>query len=38
LEIAMGILLIIIGFMLFFGLFETITIYLQRFGSLIKGI
>ena len=38
LEIAMGILLIIIGFMLFFGLFETITIYLQRFGSLFNGI
>ena len=38
LEIAMGVLLIIIGFMLFFGLFETITIYLQRFGSLFNGI
>lgn len=34
LEIAMGVLLIIIGFLLFFGVFETITIYLQRFGNL----
>jgi cytochrome c-type biogenesis protein len=38
LEIAMGVLLIVIGLLLFFGLFETITIYLQRFESLISGI
>jgi cytochrome c-type biogenesis protein len=38
LEIAMGVLLIIIGILLFFGIFETITIYLQRFGSLFKGL
>jgi cytochrome c-type biogenesis protein len=37
LEIAMGVVLIIIGILLFFGIFETITIYLQRFGSLISG-
>ena len=38
LEIAMGVLLIIIGAMLFFGLFETITIYLQRFGSVFDNL
>ncbi len=37
-EIAMGVILIVIGLLLFFGLFETITIYLQRFGSLFEGI
>lgn len=37
-EIVMGVILIIIGLLLFFGLFETITIYLQRFGSLFEGI
>lgn len=36
LEIVMGGLLIIIGILLFFGIFETITIYLQRFGSLFS--
>jgi cytochrome c-type biogenesis protein len=36
LEIAMGVLLIIIGAMLFLGLFEQITIYLTRFGSLFN--
>ena len=34
LEIAMGVILIIVGVLLFLGLFETITIYLQRFGTL----
>ena len=34
LEIAMGAILILVGFMLFFGLFEQLTIYLTRFGSL----
>lgn len=38
LEIAMGVLLIVIGVLLFFGLFETLSIYLQRFGNLIQGI
>jgi len=38
LEIAMGVLLIVVGVLLFLGAFETITIYLQRFGSLIEGI
>jgi cytochrome c-type biogenesis protein len=38
LEVAMGVLLIIIGALLFFGVFETITIYLQRFGSLFDGL
>jgi len=33
-EIAMGVLMIIIGTMLFFGLFEQLTIYLTRFGSV----
>jgi cytochrome c-type biogenesis protein len=37
LEIAMGVILIIVGILLFFGLFETISIYLQRFGTLIGG-
>jgi cytochrome c-type biogenesis protein len=36
LEIAMGVILIIIGLLLFFGVFETITIYLQRFGNLFN--
>lgn len=35
LEIAMGAILIIVGSLLFLGLFETITIYLQRFGTLL---
>lgn len=34
LEIAMGVILIIIGLMLFFGIFETLSLYLQRFGSI----
>ena len=38
LEMAMGVLLIVVGLLLFFGAFETITIYLQRFGNLIEGI
>ena len=38
LEIAMGVLLIVVGVLLFLGAFETITIYLQRFGNLIEGI
>jgi len=38
LEIAMGILMIIIGSMLFFGLFERLTIYLTRFGSLFNSL
>jgi cytochrome c-type biogenesis protein len=38
LEIAMGVLLIVVGLLLFFGTFETITIYLQRFGSFVEGI
>lgn len=38
LEIAMGALLIVIGVLLFFGIFETITIYLQRFGNLFQGL
>jgi len=37
LEIAMGVVLIIVGSLLFFGLFETISIYLQRFGTLFGG-
>jgi cytochrome c-type biogenesis protein len=37
LEIAMGVILIVIGGLLFFGVFETITIYLQRFGTLLGG-
>ncbi|RLD09076.1 MAG: cytochrome c biogenesis protein CcdA [Chloroflexota bacterium] len=38
LEIAMGVLLIIVGVLLFFGIFETITIYMQRFGNLFGSI
>lgn len=38
LEIAMGVLLIVVGVLLFFGVFETITIYMQRFGNLFGGI
>lgn len=38
LEIAMGVVLIIVGVLLFFGIFETITIYMQRFGNLFGGI
>ncbi|MCJ7735185.1 MAG: cytochrome c biogenesis CcdA family protein [Anaerolineales bacterium] len=34
LEITMGVVLIIVGGLLFFGLFEKITIYLTRFGTL----
>lgn len=34
LEIVMGVILIVVGFMLFLGLFEQLTIYLARFGSL----
>ncbi len=37
-EIAMGVIMIVIGLMLFFGLFEYITIYLQRFGSVFDGL
>jgi cytochrome c-type biogenesis protein len=36
LEIAMGVVLIIVGLMLFFGLFEQLTIYLTRFGSVFS--
>jgi len=35
LEVAMGVVLIIVGNLLFWGLFERLTIYLTRFGSLI---
>jgi cytochrome c-type biogenesis protein len=38
LEIVMGVLLIVIGLMLFFGLFEQLTIYLTRFGSLFGNL
>jgi cytochrome c-type biogenesis protein len=38
LEIAMGVILIIIGLMLFFGWFEQLTIYLTRFGSLFGSL
>ncbi len=38
LEIVMGVILIIIGLMLFFGLFEQLTIYLTRFGSLFGNL
>jgi len=38
LEIAMGGVLIVIGLMLFFGLFEQLTIYLTRFGSLFGNL
>ena len=37
-EIAMGVIMIVVGLMLFFGLFEYITIYLQRFGSVFDGL
>jgi cytochrome c-type biogenesis protein len=36
LEIAMGVILIVVGMMLFFGWFEQLTIYLTRFGSLFS--
>jgi cytochrome c-type biogenesis protein len=36
LEVAMGAILILVGLMLFFGLFEQLTIYLSRFGSLFS--
>jgi len=36
-EIAMGIVMIVIGIMLTFGLFERLSIYLTRFGSLFGG-
>jgi cytochrome c-type biogenesis protein len=38
LEIIMGVILIIIGALLLFGLFEKITIYLTRFGSLFSNL
>jgi len=38
LEIVMGVILMIVGVLLFSGWFERITIYLQRFGNLIKGV
>jgi cytochrome c-type biogenesis protein len=38
LEVAMGILLIIVGSMLFFGIFEKISIYLSRFGSVFSSL
>ena len=38
LEIAMGVVLIIVGGLLFFGLFEKITIYLTRFGNLFGSL
>jgi cytochrome c-type biogenesis protein len=38
LEIAMGAVLIIIGAMLFFGIFERITIFLTRYGSLFSNL
>jgi len=37
-EITMGIILIIVGSLLFFGLFERLTIYLTRFGSLFGNL
>jgi cytochrome c-type biogenesis protein len=37
LEIAMGVVLIIVGGLLFLGLFETLSIYLQRFGTFVGG-
>jgi cytochrome c-type biogenesis protein len=37
-EISMGVVLIIIGLMLFFGLFEQLTIYLTRFGSVFDNL
>jgi cytochrome c-type biogenesis protein len=38
LEITMGIILIIVGSLLFSGLFERLTIYLTRFGSLFGNL
>ena len=38
LEIVMGVILIVIGLMLFFGLFQQLTIYLTRFGSLFGNL
>ena len=38
LEITMGVILIIIGNLLFWGLFEKLTIYLTRFGSLFNNL
>lgn len=38
LEITMGVILIIVGNLLFWGLFEKITIYLTRFGSLFNNL
>lgn len=38
LEIAMGVLLIIVGILLFSGWFEKIAIYLGRFGSLFNSL
>ncbi|MGB2962621.1 MAG: cytochrome c biogenesis protein CcdA [Anaerolineales bacterium] len=38
LEITMGAILIIIGNLLFWGLFEKLTIYLTRFGSLFNNL
>ena len=38
LEITMGVILIIIGNLLFWGLFKKITIYLTRFGSLFNNL
>lgn len=35
-EITMGVIMIIVGAMLFFGIFEQISIYLSRFGSWIN--
>jgi cytochrome c-type biogenesis protein len=38
LEIAMGVVLIIVGVMLFFGWFERLTIYLTQFGSVFGNL
>jgi cytochrome c-type biogenesis protein len=35
-EMVMGVVMIIVGILLFFGLFEQITIYLSRFGSILN--
>ena len=37
-EIAMGVVMIVVGLLLFLGLFEQITIYLTRFGTLFGGL
>ncbi len=37
-EIAMGVVMIIIGLMLFLGIFEQITIYLTRFGNVFDNL